>query len=141
MNRNYTMLGLVTATLFLSLIGGNNVVFAEKCKDITEKTLKWNPEGHGDNSPSEKKGEKMIWGDSNGENQETPCKIAKAIDHMDIKFVIKEHEWDEFVDTIAYMGTTEEVQDCFKDRHELPDDNGNDELQSYEYKDCQLGNY
>ena len=107
--------------------------YAEKCEDITG-TEKWSSEGHGDNNPSEKKFEKMLNDDSVG-----ICELAKAVDHMEVKGSV--HDWSEFKETTVFLGTTEKVQDCLKDRFELPDDDGDEHLADYEIQKCALGDY
>lgn len=128
---------IITALLLVVVSGletSKQLVQAEKCEDITG-TEKWDGEGHDDNNPSENKFDKMIF-----EDNETTCEVAEAIDHMEIKGEIKEHEWDEFEETFTYQATSEEVQECMEDRFDLPDD-GKKHLAGYEIKDCATGNY
>ena len=115
--------------------GEIRLVSAESCEDIKGKES-WSGEGHGDSNPSSNKFDEMIF-----EDDATTCEVAEAIDHMEIKGEIKHHEWDEFEQTFTYMGTSEEVQECFEDRFDLPGNNGKSELQAYEIKDCATGNY
>lgn len=124
---------IVTAAIagMFSVFG--NSVSAEKCEDITG-TEKWSSEGHGDNNPSENKFEKMLNDDSVG-----ICELAKAVDHMEVKGSVK--DWSDFKETTVFMGTTEEVQDCLRDRYELPDDDGDEHLADYEIQKCATGNY
>ncbi len=110
-----------------------NNVSAEKCEDITG-TEKWDPEGHGDNNPSEKKFKKMLNDDSVG-----ICELAEAIDHMEVTGSVK--DWSDFEETTVYMGTSEEVQECLEDRHDLPDDDGDKHLADYEIQKCATGDY
>jgi hypothetical protein len=106
--------------------------YAEKCEDIKGKES-WSPEGHGDNSPSEKKFKSMLNDDS-----VTICEMAEAIDHMKVKGSVG--DWSDFEQTTVYQGTSEKVQDCLKDRFDLPDD-GEKELQAYEIQKCATGDY
>lgn len=131
------MLGLfVTATLFLSLFGSNNFVKAEKCEDITG-VEKWDGTGHGDNNKSTKKGERMVF-----EDNETPCKIAEAIDHIEIDFEITgKKEYKVFKTTFAYEANSDDVKECLDKRFKLPNDEGKPELKAYEYKNCLLNDY
>ena len=107
--------------------------YAEKCEDITG-TEKWSSEGHGDNSPDEDEFEEMLEDDSVG-----ICELAKAVDHMEVKGSVD--DWSDFKETTVYLGTTENVQDCLKDRFELPDDDGDEHLADYEIQKCALGDY
>lgn len=130
MNKKITMGFLSLLMLpFLS----NGIVYAEKCEDITG-VEKWSSEGHGDNNPSENKFEKMLEDDSVG-----ICELAKAVDHMEVKGSV--HDWSDFKETTVYMGTTEKVQDCLRDRYELPDDDGDEHLADYEIQKCATGDY
>lgn len=106
----------------------------EECEDIKGEES-WGSESHGDNNPSENKFDEMIF-----EDDATTCEVAEAIDHMEIEGEIKEHEWDEFEETFTYQATSEEVQECFKDRFDLPDD-GKKHLAGYEILDCSVGKY
>lgn len=136
MNRIQYIVYLVASLLFASSIP-LVTVSAEKCEDIAG-TEKWDPQGHDDNNPSESKFDRWVFHE---EDFKTTCEVAKGIDHMEIKGEIKEHEWDEFKDTGVYMATSEEVQDCFKDRFDLPDDDGEKHLADYEIQKCATGNY
>ena len=125
------MIGLILIgfTPFIS----NQIVLAEKCEDITGESS-WGSESHGDNSPSEKKFEKMLNDDSVG-----ICELAEAIDHMEVKGSVD--DWSDFKETTVFLGTTEKVQDCLKDRFELPDDDGDEHLADYEIQKCATGDY
>ena len=112
---------------------GTQLTYAEKCEDI-KGVEKWDGEGHGDNSPSEKKFKQMLNDDS-----VTICEFAEAIDHMEIKGSVK--DFSDFKETTVYMSTTEEVQDCLEDRHDLPDDDGDEHLADYEIQKCAVGAY
>ena len=107
----------------------------EQCEDI-KGTEKWSSEGHGDNNPSTKKFDKMIF-----EEDATTCEVAEAIDLMKAKGEIEDHQWDEFKETFVYQGTSEDVQDCFKHRFNLPDDDGDKRLAGYEIQKCATGSY
>mgnify|MGYP003578129285 FL=1 len=125
---------LVLGTL-VSVCGvATTEVYAEQCEDIKGEE-KWDGVGDGDNNPSRNKFDEMIF-----EDDKTTCEVAEAIDHMEIEGEIKHHEWDEFKDTFTYQGTSEEVQECFEDRFDLPD-SGKKHLAGYEIKDCATGNY
>jgi hypothetical protein len=127
---------LFASTLFLAgSILNVNSTYAEECEDIKGEE-KWNSEGHDDNSPSESKFNDMIF-----EDDATTCEVAKAVDHMEAKGEIKEHEYDEFKVTFVYEGTSEEVQECFDDRFNLPDDDGDKHLADYEIQKCATNNY
>lgn len=125
---------LLVAVCALASTEKGLVVYGESCEDIKGEE-KWDGEGHGDNNPSENKFDEMIF-----EDDATTCEVAEAIDHMEIEGEIKQHEWDEFEDTFVYMGTSEEVQECFEERFDLPDD-GKKHLAGYEIKDCSVGKY
>jgi hypothetical protein len=122
-------LALSVGLFFIPLAG----VSAEKCEDITG-TEKWSSEGHGDNNPSSKEFKEMLNDDSVG-----ICELAKAVDHMEVKGSVS--DWSDFKETTVYMGTTEKVQDCLKDRFDLPDDDGDKHLADYEIQKCALGDY
>lgn len=107
-------------------------VSAEKCEDIAG-TSNWGSTSHGDNSPSEKQFKKMLNDDS-----VTICELAEDIDHMKVKGSVS--DWSDFKETTVYMGSSENVQDCLKDRFDLPDD-GHKELQAYEIQKCAVGDY
>lgn len=114
--------------LSVVMVSTNNNASAEKCEDI-KGTEKWGSESHGDNNPSEKKFFKMLKDES-----VTICELAKAIDHMEVKGTVK--DWSDFKDSTVYLGTTEKVQDCLDDRHDL----GNS-LADYEIQKCATGDY
>ncbi|WP_411753286.1 hypothetical protein [Serratia sp. (in: enterobacteria)] len=132
MNRIQYIVYLVASLLFASSIP-LVTVSAEKCEDITG-VEKWGSESHGDNNPSEKKFEKMLNDESVG-----ICKLAQAIDHMEVTGSVD--DWSDFKETTVFMGTTEKVQDCLKDRYELPDDDGDEHLADYEIQKCATGDY
>ena len=146
MNNKMLTLTILYSTLFLTMLSidpgaGLKRAYAEKCEDITG-TEKWDGQGHDDNEKSTKKGERMVFGDKNGEDQETPCNITKAIDHVSIDFKITgKSEYKEFKETFAYMATSDDAQDCFDKRFKLPNDEGKPELKAYEYKNCMLNEY
>ena len=133
------MLGVLSGIAFLLMFVGSSVLsnnnsFAEECEDIKGES-EWGSESHGDNSPSEDEFDDMIF-----DEDATTCEVAEAIDHMEIEGEIKEHEWDEFQDTFVYQATSEEVQECFEDRFDLPDD-GEKHLAGYEIQKCAVGAY
>ena len=101
-----------------------NNVSAEKCEDI-KGVEKWDEEGHGSNDPSSKEFKEMLSDDS-----VTICELAESIDHMEVKGSVD--DWSDFKDTTIFMSTTEKVQDCLKDRFDLPDDDGDEHLADYE---------
>lgn len=129
------LLVLVLGTTLTVSVGGIATARGESCEDIKGEE-EWGSESHGDNSPSENKFDEMVF-----EDDKTTCEVAEAIDHMEIKGEIKEHEMDEFRETFTYQATSEEVQECFEDRYDLPDDDGDKHLADYEIKDCSVGNY
>ena len=110
-----------------------NNVSAEKCEDI-KGVEKWDEEGHGDNNPSSKEFKDMLKDDS-----VTICELAESIDHMEVKGSVD--DWSDFKDSTVFMSTTEKVQDCLKDRYELPDDDGDEHLADYEIQKCATGDY
>ena len=124
-----TIIGLATLLIFVMPMGLAN---SEKCTDI-KGTEKWDGTGHGDNSPSSKKFEKML-----NDDAVTICELAEDIDHMKVRGSVD--DWSDFKETTVYMGSSDNVQDCLKDRFDLPDD-GHKELQSYEIMDCAVGKY
>lgn len=129
------MFKLLIAIALLAIIAINthgNFALAEKCEDI-KGVEKWNPEGHDDNSPSSSKFKKML-----NDETVTICELAKSIDHMEVKGSVK--DWSDFKETTVFMSTTEKVQDCLKDRYDLPDD-GDKALQAYEIQKCATGDY
>lgn len=140
MNIKLSMFMLVAISLFMVTQGSN--VYAEKCEDIAG-VEKWDGEAHDDNNPSEKEFNKLVFGgkDGNIEQQGTTCEIAEGIDKEELEGSIEEHQWDEFVETIAYDGTSEEVQECFEKRFDLPKDNGDKHLADYEFQKCATSDY
>jgi hypothetical protein len=68
----------------------------------------------------------------------TICELAEDIDHMKVKGSVD--DWGDFKQTTVYMGSSKNVQDCLKDRFDLPD-HGQKELQSYEIQKCATGDY
>lgn len=110
-----------------------NNVSAEKCEDI-KGVEKWDAEGHGSNDPSSKEFKEMLSDDS-----VTICELAESIDHMEVKGSVD--DWSDFKDTTVFMSTTEKVQDCLKDRFDLPDDDGEEHLADYEIQKCATGDY
>ena len=132
---NRVMAILIAAVIAASLfaVSGNNVS-AVKCEDI-KGVEKWDDQPSQHNEPSEKKFRSLVF-----EKEGLPCEISECYDHNKCTGTIEEGEWKKFTQTAAYMGTTEEVQDCFKDRYDLPD-NGDKALQAYEYHHCQIGSY
>jgi hypothetical protein len=130
-NKTIFIIALTSALIF-SVAGGLVNVYGEKCEDI-KGTESWSSEGHGDNSPSESKFNKMLKDDS-----VSICELAEDIDHMKVKGSVD--DWSDFKQTTVYMGSSENVQDCLKDRFDLPDD-GHKELQSYEIQKCATGDY
>jgi hypothetical protein len=129
--KHITIIALLATALLIMPSGVSNVQ-GEKCEDI-KGTESWSSEGHGDNSPSESKFNKMLKDDS-----VTICELAEDIDHMKVKGSVD--DWSDFKQTTVYMGSSENVQDCLKDRFDLPDD-GHKELQSYEIQKCATGDY
>ncbi len=125
---------MIAASSLFSLGLSINSAFGESCEDIKGEE-KWDSEGHGDNSPSENKFDEMIF-----EDDATTCEVAEAIDHMEIEGEIKESEWDEFEESFVYQATSEQVQECFEDRFDLPDD-GDKHLAGYEIQKCATGSY
>lgn len=128
--------GLISS-LFALLLGTSSIhlvtVNAVKCEDIKhtdDEVMKWGGESHGDNNPSESKFNKLV------EGKGTICEIAKCYDHDECKGEIEKHEYKEFKESIAYIGTTEEVNDCLDKRMDL----GN-ELKDYEIHHCAVGSY
>lgn len=120
---------LVAISLIL-VTGISNSAYAEKCKDIKyeDKALKWDSEGHGDNSPSKKD----FYNDM---NENTFCEQARGIDHMDYKGAIREdtkHDWAWFKTTLVYESASEDTQKKLRDLYELPD-NGKMNLEAYEF--------
>ena len=127
---------IVMAILMSSILlvsGNSNVTFAEECEDIKGEE-KWDGEGHGDNNPSSNEFKEMLNDDS-----VTICEFAEAIDHMEIKGSVS--DWTDFEETTVFMSTTEKVQDCLKDRFDLPDDDGDEHLADYEIQKCATGDY
>ena len=128
---------VITALLVLGLIVPvSSVASGEKCEDIKyEDGLEMPGENHGDNNPSEDHFKDMLF-DENA----TLCEVAWCHDNHACKGELKEHERDEFVETIAYQGSSEEQQECLDDRYNLKD-GGQEALQSYEVFDCAVDNY
>jgi len=122
---------LLCTTLMLTLVLHTNLMqtsYAVKCEDI-KGTLKWDPEGHDDNSPSESKFWKAL-------EEKTFCEVNKDIDHMIIKGEIKEgtsHDWDWFKTTMMFQSVDEESQHKMWIAYsESPDDDGDKNLADYE---------
>lgn len=105
----------------------------EKCEDI-KGVEKWDSEGHGSNDPSSKEFKEML-----NDNSVTICELAESIDHMEVKGSVD--DWSDFKDTTIFLSTTENVQDCLKDRFDLPDDDGDKHLADYEIQKCATGDY
>jgi hypothetical protein len=141
MNKKAIFLSILVALMVIPITVTSNV-YAEECEDITGEES-WGSESHGDNSPSEKKFDKLIFGDKNGEGQGTACEVAECIDHMECKGEIEDHEWDEFKEmSLIYPdGISEKQADCIEDRFNLPDDDGNKHLADYELQKCMTGDY
>ena len=136
MTNKIIITGLLSLLTVFSVSGlETREILGAKCEDITG-VEKWDGEGHGDSNPSSNEFDEMIF-----EDNETTCKVAEAIDHMEIKGEIKDHEWDEFKDSFTYAATSEEVQECFEDRFDLPDDDGDKHLADYEIQKCAVGAY
>lgn len=138
MFRKYTSyISVLTLTLTVCLINfsntNNQVAFGEKCEDI-KGVEKWDGEGHGDNNPSSSEFKEML-----NDESVTICEFAEAIDHMEIKGSVE--DWSDFEGTTVFMSTTEKVQDCLKDRFNLPDDDGDEHLADYEIQKCATGDY
>lgn len=123
---------LIASSLF-AVTGTSNIAYAERCEDI-KGVEKWDGEGHGDNNPSSKEFKEMLNDDS-----VTICELAEAIDHMEVKGSVK--DWSDFEDTTVFQSTSEEVQDCLEDRHDLPDDDGDKHLADYEIQKCATSDY
>ena len=134
MKNSNIFLTMIAASSLFSLGLSINSAFGEQCEDIKGES-NWGSESHDDNNPSENKFNDMIF-----EEDATTCEVAEAVDKMEAKGEIKEHEWDEFKVTFVYEGTSEEVQECFDDRFDLPDD-GEKHLAGYEIQKCATGNY
>lgn len=134
MNKPRGLLLAISLAALLPFVGSIPMVTAVTCEDIKGKE-KWGGESHGDNSPSENKFDEMVF-----EENATTCEVAEAIDKMEIKGEIKHHEWDEFQETFVYASTSEEVQECFEDRFDLPDD-GKKHLADYEIQKCATDSY
>jgi hypothetical protein len=130
MDRLDVIIGILAFVAAMSVL---TVVFAEEreCEDIKGE-MDWTSEGHDDNEASEKHFDKMIEGSS------TICEVAKAVDHEKADGEIT--DWTDFKETFTYQGTSEEVQECLKERFDLPDD-GRKALQGYEIQDCATGDY
>lgn len=116
----------ILAMVFLTIHG--STAFAVKCEDI-KGVMKWNPEGHDDNNPSESKFFKAV-------EEKTFCEVNKDIDHMKIKGEIKEdskHDWDWFKTTMMYQSVDEEAQHKMWEAYsESPDSSGDKNLADYE---------
>lgn len=108
-------------------------IYAEKCEDITG-VEKWDSEGHGDSDPSKKEFKEILNDESKG-----ICELAQCVDHMECTGSVD--DWSDFKETTVFMGTTEKVQDCLKDRFDLPDDDGDEHLADYEIQKCATGDY
>ena len=124
--------------LFTMPVGFKNAyVNAEKCYDIKyeEDGKKMPGKNHDDNSPSEKEFKDLVFDES-----ATLCEVAYCYDNHECKGELEEHERDEFEDSIAYMASSEEQQECLDDRYDLPD-GGSEALQAYELFDCAVLNY
>jgi hypothetical protein len=132
MSKNIMMLLMLVALGSMLAINGNSV-YAEKCEDISG-VEKWDGEGHGDSDPSKSEFKEML-----NDESVTICEMAESIDHMEVTGSVK--DWSDFEDTTVFMSTTEEVQDCLKDRYELPDDDGDEHLADYEIQKCATGEY
>src|SRR4029078_2268757 len=132
------MLIVVVIAAGMFSVKGNSVS-AVKCEDIKYEgsdALKWNDQPSTHNEPSEKKFFNMIF-----KNDATPCEVSKCYDHNQCEGVIDADEWKDFKQTAAYLGTTDDVEKCFEQRYNLPDDDGHKALKAYEYHHCQLGSY
>ena len=122
------MLGLGILAIVMVFLPSYGVVNAMKCEDA-KGTLKWDGEGHGDNSPSKSK---FFW----ALEHKSFCETLKDIDHMVIKGHIKEgtsHDWDWFKTTLMYQSVDE------KSQHKMwiayshsPDSDGDMNLADYE---------
>ena len=108
-------------------------IFAESCEDIKgEKKMPGT--NHDDNTPSESKFKKMVWGKS------TICEVAYCYDNDECKGELDSSDYHSFKTTFVYMGSSEDQQDCLDYRYHLPD-GGEKALQAYEVFDCAVGNY
>ena len=131
MDRILILMAALSMVTSLSLMV--TTTFGEKCEDI-KGVEKWDSEGHGDNEPSKKEFKEML-----NDETVTICEMAESIDHMEVKGEVK--DWSDFKETTVFMSTTEKVQDCLKDRYELPDDDGDEHLADYEIQKCATGDY
>lgn len=136
---NYTLGMFVTATLFLALLGGNNL-YAED--DVCDEV----GENHGDNSPSEKKFFNAIKTDD-------VCELTEKLDAMKLDGQIEEDGkcdiecfrelpvWTEKPSELSEDGFIE-IKGCMLVRYEdFPKDNGDFHLAGYEIRNCGLGDY
>ena len=137
MNLDKILCYLVATIIISSLVGfmfyGHAFGDTEKCKDIKgEKKMPGT--NHDDNTPSESKFKKMVWGKS------TICEVAYCYDNDECKGELDSSDYHSFKTTFVYMGSSEDQQDCLDYRYHLPD-GGEKALQAYEVFDCAVGNY
>ena len=124
---------LVALLLFAVVYTHLPSLAAEKCEDI--KGSKQMPgTHHDDNTPSESKFKKMVWGKS------TICDVAFCYDNDECKGELDSGDYHKFKTTFVYEGASDKQQDCLDYRYHLPDD-GERALQAYEIYDCGVGNY
>lgn len=131
MNKQAIIIGLALVCSTI-LVTNNNYAYSVKCEDI-KGVEKWDPEGHDDNNPSEKKFLKVL-------EEKTFCEVNEMIDHEEIEGEIQEdtkHDLDWLKGTIYYQSVDEEAQECIDDAYEdSPDDNGKDNAADYELLEC-----
>ena len=132
--KTISLIALGISILFAMPVGISNVnVHAVKCEDIKyegKDALKWGDTAHGDNTPSETKFDKMVEGSA------TICEVSKCYDHDECKGEITRGEWKDFRESIVYVGTSDDVDECLDKRMDL-----GGELKDYEIHHCAVGSY
>ena len=133
LNMNVSTLLIAASSVFSLGFAINSYGDTVKCEDIKhtdDNKMKWGSTDHDDNSPSESKFNKMV------EGKNTICEVAKCYDHDECKGEITKGEWKDFKESIVYVGTSKEVNDCLDHRMDL-----GGELKDYELHHCAVGSY
>jgi hypothetical protein len=123
----------ILALAMVFFMPSHSHVNAVKCEDIKyegKDALKWGDTAHGDNTPSESKFNKMVEGSA------SICEVAKCYDHDECKGEITKGEWKDFRESIVYVGTSDDVDECLDKRMDL-----GGELKDYEIHHCAVGSY
>lgn len=117
-------------------MGLSNNTHAEKCYDIKYEDGKKMPgKSHDDNDPSEKELKSLLF-DKNA----SLCDVAFCYDNDECEGELTGKELKNFKTSVAYMGSSDDQQDCLDHRGNLPD-GGQKAMQAYEIFDCAVQNY